>query len=271
MVRRLAPPGARSMIILSLALGLVLTSMTPAWAAEQYPEPFCGDLDQEDCAVLHASTQAMFSLESYSTAVAYTLYQHGLPELPPESKAEFRIEGSYAFDEDARTAMRTLAVISRKEPLAAVEAIGESPDLLITLYSGMTADLVLTLDLSESWTRTLEDEVDIEWPEITNVQVRLVDGVLYFGIHELKAIIPELAGANDWVAIELVDALTQLAEAGALRRSFCLGAGPDDAPLDHNHAFGLWPARGALALHGDQPPPRCNVGRAGRCSLPDRV
>jgi hypothetical protein len=205
------------MSILLLALGLVFSSVVPAWAADEYPEPFCGDLDEEDCEVLHVSTQAMFSLESYSTAAAYTLYQHGLPELPAESEAEFRIEGSYAFDEDARTAIRTLAVISRDEPLAAVEAIGESPDLLLNLYSGMIADLVLTLDLSESWTRTLEDEADVEWPETTNVQVRLVDGVLYFGIQELKAVVPELAETNDWVAIELVAALTQLVDDGALQ------------------------------------------------------
>jgi hypothetical protein len=206
----------RKLFAVLLALAIAVTSVVPAWAQE-FPEPFCGDLDEEDCDLLRSSTEAMFTLQSYTTSVTYTLYQQGIPELPPESEAALRVEGYYAFDSASREAMRTLAVISREEPLAAVEAIGESPDLLIDLYDGMTADLTLTLDLSESWTRTLADEADVEWPELTNVQLRLVGGVLYFHIAELKPLIPELAETNDWVAIEVVDTLRDLAEEGALQ------------------------------------------------------
>jgi hypothetical protein len=197
-----------------LVLCLLLTSTLPAMAAE-VPEPFCGDLDEEDCDVLRASSAAMLDLESYTTTVEYKIFQHGLPELPPESEAVLRLDGEYAFDDAARDSILTLASISREEPLAAVEAIGEARELLLDLYSGMTSQLVLTLDLSESWTRTLQDEADVEWPETTTVEVRLVDGVLYFDIHELKEFIPELAELDDWVAIELVQTLEQLAEEGA--------------------------------------------------------
>jgi hypothetical protein len=207
----------RKLFGLLLALTIALTSVVPAWAQE-FPEPFCGDLDEEDCDLLRSSTQAMLTLESYATTVIYNLYQEGIPELPPDSEVEFRVAGHYAFDDEAREAVRTLAVISREEPLAAVQAIGESPDLLINLYAGTIADLALTLDLSQSWTRTLAEEAEVEWPETTTVQVRLVDGVLYFGIEELKTFIPELAETNDWVAIELVKTLTELADTGAFER-----------------------------------------------------
>lgn len=224
--------------ILFLTALLVLSSALPAFATNEIPEPFCGDLDDEDCELLHASTAAMFDLASYITAVRYSVYQHGLPELPLESEAAFLVEGQYAFSEAARDAIRTLAVISRQEPLAAVEAIGESPALLIDLYSGMTADLALTLDLSESWTRTLEDEADLEWPEVTTVHMRLVEGVLYFDIRELKPLFPELEEMNDWVAIELVRALQQLADEGA----FASIAADVAASSEGRSVWGLEPA-----------------------------
>jgi hypothetical protein len=204
----------RKLLVILLTLFLLLSSIVPAMAADEYPEPFCGDLDEEDCDLLRDSTAAMLELESYTTAVAYTIYQHGLPELPLESEAVLRIEGQYAFDAAARDSIRALAVVSREEPLEAVKQISESPDLLINLYAGTTANLFVTVDLSRSWTRILEDEADVEWPEMTTVEVRLVDGVLYFGLQELKAFIPELEESNDWVAIELVEALEALAESG---------------------------------------------------------
>lgn len=205
------------LLVLFLAVSILFTSIVPVAAADDIPEPFCGDLDEEDCDILVASSEAMFDLESYTTWLEYKLYQQGIPELPPESEAILRIEGQYAFDEAARASILTLARISREEPLAAVEEIGQSPDLLIDLYAGMTAQLALTIDLSESWTRTLEEEVDMQWPEMTTVDVRLVEGVLYFGIQELKEFIPELAQYHDWVAIELVDTLEQLADDGAFK------------------------------------------------------
>jgi hypothetical protein len=228
----------RKLTVLLLLLLLIITSALPVFAAVEIPEPFCGDLDEEDCELLHASTAAMFDLESYTTWVRYSVYQHGLPELPLESEAAFEVAGQYAFDGAARDAIRTLAVISRREPLAAVEAIGASPDLLIDLYRGMTADLALTLDLSESWIRTLEDEADVEWPERTTVNLRLVEGVLYFGIGELKPLFPELDEMNDWLAIELLQTLEQLVEEGA----FASIAADVAASSEGRSVWGLEPA-----------------------------
>lgn len=202
---------------LVLILATLFTAVRPAQAAGEVPEPFCGELAAEDCEILRASSAAMFELESYTTALQYRILQHNIPELPAETEAVLYVTGSYAFDRAARDAMRTLAIISREEPLAAVQLIGESPDLLLDLYAGMTADLVLTLDLSNSWTRLLA-ESDVEWPATTNVGVRLIDGVLYFDIGELKPLIPELADLNDWVAIEIVATLQQLADAGAFEQ-----------------------------------------------------
>lgn len=210
---------------LLLVFSFVFSSTAPLFAQSEFPEPFCGDLDQEDCDLLFASSEAMFGLESYSTSLEYKVLQHGLPELPAESEAVLRIEGQYAFDEAARAATLELANISRDEPLEVVQAIADNPDLLLDLYSGMTSDLHLTLDLSQSWTRLLE-ESDIEWPETTTIEVRLVEGVLYFDIHELKQFIPELADRQDWLQLELVDAIQQVIDSGAVET---LAAGVADS------------------------------------------
>ena len=201
------------LFVLCMAFGGVM----PLQAAEELPPPFCGELDDEDCELLHRSAEAMLGLDSYYTEVAYILYQQGIPELPPDSEAALRIAGSYSFDDDARAALRTFVVISRADPLEAIAAISETPTLLTDLYGGMNADLDITLDLSASWLSIIEEESEVDWPARTTVNVRLVDGVLYFDISELKPLIPELADQQDWVAFELVAAIQSLIDEGAVQ------------------------------------------------------
>ncbi len=207
----------RGLMILLFALSMAMGGVVPLQAADALPPPFCGDLDDEDCELLHSSAEAMLALESYHTEVAYILYQQGIPELPPNSEAALRIAGSYSFDDAARAALRTFVVISRSDPLEAMTAISETPTLLTDLYGGMNADLDITLDLSASWLRTIEEESDVEWPAKTTMNVRLVDGVLYFDISELKPLIPDLADQQDWVAFELVAAIQSLIDEGTLQ------------------------------------------------------
>ena len=204
------------LIQLLVIVALLLTSVLPAFAQEQFPEPFCGELDEEDCDLLFASSEAMFGLESYSTTLEYKLLQHGLPELPEETDSTLTISGQYAFDDAARAAMLELANISREEPLKVAEAIADNPDLLLDLYRGMTSDLLLTLNLSESLTQEILNSGDVEWPEETSIEVRLVEGVLYFDISQLKEFIPEMAERQDWLKLELVDAIQQVVDSGAL-------------------------------------------------------
>ncbi|MFN8494152.1 MAG: tetratricopeptide repeat protein [Caldilineaceae bacterium] len=204
---------------LCFALVLLCSAVAPVFAQAEIPEPFCGDLAQTDCDLLRTSNSAMLDLNAYTTAVTYKLVAKGLPELAPtESGVTLRIDSRYAFNEAARQSIRFFAVQSRKEPLAAVEAIGQSPELLINLYQGMTADETFTLDVSKDWAKTLSESGDtIEWPATTHVTARLVDGMLYIDIHELKAFIPSLKAKKDWVAIELVKIMQALADKGTFK------------------------------------------------------
>ena len=204
---------------LCFALVLLFSAVAPVFAQAEIPEPFCGDLAQTHCDLLRTSNGAMLDLNSYTTAVTYKLVAKGLPELAPtESGVTLRIDSRYAFNEAARQSIRFFALQSRKEPLAAVEAIGQSPELLINLYQGMTADETFTLDVSKDWAKTLSESGDtIEWPATTQVTARLVDGMLYIDIHELKTFIPSLKEKKDWVAIELVKIMQELADKGTFK------------------------------------------------------
>ena len=199
---------------IGLVLALLFVTVTPVLAQGEIPEPFCGDLDEADCALLRAANDAMLNLTSYTAAVEYKLIAKGIPEIAPgESGVTLRIDSRYALNDAARQSMRFFAVQSREEPLAAVTAIGESPALLIDLYAGMTAELNFTLDVSEDWAESLSDS-EVEWPTTTHIAARLVDGVIYIDIHELKTFIPDLAENQDWVAIEIVKLLEELAAQG---------------------------------------------------------
>ena len=206
----------KRLLSLLVAYSLLLTTATaPLLAQEEIPEPFCGNLQPNDCELLRTAVGNMLALESYHTSIAYSLILHGIPEMPVQhAETVLHVEGDYAFDNAARAAAYTLALISREEPLAAVAAIGQDPNLLIDLYRGTTADLFLTLELTAEWMTWLRDDTAVAWPSSTTVEVRLVDGVLYFDLRELKAFVPDMADAPDWAAIALVQALEQLAADG---------------------------------------------------------
>ncbi|MCB0125981.1 MAG: hypothetical protein KDE58_27180, partial [Caldilineaceae bacterium] len=209
---------AQRLMSLFVVFALLLTTAAPLAAQTDTPDPFCGNLKSDDCDLLRTSVAAMLSLESYHTAITYTAMLHGIPEMPVDhAEMQLHVAGDYAFDDAARASIRTLALISREEPLAAIEAIGNDPALLLNLYRGTTADLTVALDLSEEWGAILDEAADLNWPLTTTVAVRLVDGVLYFNIHELKPFVRELADSADWVAIEMVKTLETLADSGAFR------------------------------------------------------
>ncbi|MDQ3249703.1 MAG: hypothetical protein M3Q45_10925 [Chloroflexota bacterium] len=200
-----------------LAFVLLGFAVPPVLAQTEISEPFCGDLSAADCALLRQSGDAMLNLTAYTTSVEYKLIAKGLPEIAEqESGVTLRIDSRYALNEVARQSLRFFAVQSREDPLAAVAAIGDAPALLIDLYAGMTADLNFTLDVSQDWAESLSDS-EITWPATTHVAARLVGGVLYIDVHELKALIPELAETQDWVAIEVVKILEELAAKGTFK------------------------------------------------------
>ncbi len=204
----------KRLIQLFLPIMLLLASVMPALA--QAPEPFCGDLDTADCEILQAASVNMLGIESYHTDITYRLALVGLPEMPvPTSETKLRVAGDYAFDGAAREAIAALAVINRKEPLAAVQAIAQTPELLSDLYGGMTADLTITLDIAQEWADLIAADSDVNWPATTTVMVRTVDGVVYVNIAELKAFSPELADRGDWIAFEVVKTLDEMAVSGA--------------------------------------------------------
>ena len=206
----------KRLIQLLLPLMLLLATAMPALAQAEAPEPFCGDLDAADCEILQSASVNMLAIESYHTDITYRLSLVGLPEMPvPTSETALRVAGDYAFDDAAREAIAALAVINRKEPLAAVQAIAEAPELLSDLYRGMTADLTITLDIAQEWADLIAADSDVNWPATTTVMVRTVDGVIYVNIAELKAFSPELADTADWVAFEVVKTLDEMATSGA--------------------------------------------------------
>ena len=62
---------------------LLVFSAIPAFAQE-LPEPFCGDLDEEDCALLASSQEAMLEVGSGVYNSEINLLVAGIPGLPVE-------------------------------------------------------------------------------------------------------------------------------------------------------------------------------------------
>ena len=81
-----------------MLLVLIVASAVPAFAQDM-PAPFCGDLSDEDCAILSDSQDASLAVESFSNLVDVNIYFAGVPGLPADELAfNYNQEGTYSLE-----------------------------------------------------------------------------------------------------------------------------------------------------------------------------
>ncbi|GIK74215.1 MAG: hypothetical protein BroJett021_32030 [Chloroflexota bacterium] len=197
-------------ISLLLVIVLLLASFSTALAQV---EPFCGDLSDDDCALLTAATENMMDVASYQASAEYSAVLAGLPGLPlTEASVKVMVDGAFAYADNALEAAAILAGAQTQEEVAALMA--ESPDVFVDFYNGWSFDMAIAVDISEELAAALSADAGVAIPASFTVPLILVDGVLYVDVTDVAPLIDGMQDMTGWIGFELGPVIEAAAEQG---------------------------------------------------------
>ena len=203
--------------VLSLLLVLVLLLATFSTALAQ-TEPFCGDLDEADCALLTTATENMMDVASYTAEAAYSAQLVGIPGLPlSDAAVDVMVGGAFAYDDAALAAAQQLGMATSQEDMAAL--MSDSPELFVDFYNGWSFDAQIDVAISEDLAAALSADAGVEIPTALAVPLILKDGVLYVDVTELAPLMEGGEGMEGWIGFELGRVLEAAAEQGVFEQA----------------------------------------------------
>lgn len=205
------------MLVLLSVLALVLGTFSGA-LAQDASQVFCGDLAAEDCAILQESKAAMQEVAQYTATSSFDATLMGIPGLPADpTEVSVSVNGLFAMDEAAMAAAQALSGLTQEERLQLLE---ESPQTVVDLFAGWDFDVAMGVAMTPELADALAVQMGHDLPDTLAVAARLVDGVLYWDVSEVAAIVPTVA--SGWVGFPLAELLAALAEQGAFEQATLL-------------------------------------------------
>jgi len=185
---------------LGLLLILVLVSAVPAFA--QMPDPFCGDLSDDDCALLADSQDASLEVESSSSSMSIDILIAGIPGLPADELA-------FNYSQDASAALdpaiaMEIVEMQQMAPEDLMDDMDAMVAVLLELYATIALDADVSFTMPDEIAELISDEAGIAIPTTLSAMLRMVDGYGYVNIDELATEVPELAGVSGWFGMDVV-------------------------------------------------------------------
>ena len=208
-------------LISSLLGAFLLTStlVAPALAQDSplTPPVLCGDLDEADCSILESSAEAMQNVSSYAFGIEYNVFLTGLPEMDVETvDISFSADGMVEIDPDVVATMKSISEASMSgDAEAMMAAMEEMPTAVLDLYAGLGFDGTIQLSMPEELAAILSEDSEVPMPAELSLAFRIVDGMFYMQIANLKAMAPDLEEIDaDWIGFDLVGLMEQSLEQG---------------------------------------------------------
>ena len=193
-----------------LAALMPLLLAAPAFAQEGTPAMpvLCGDLAGDDCAILEEAMLAAQGLTSYIMDMSLDFSMGGIPDLPADPLAfGLQLGGRFAFDEVGQEVMLRMAQLGgelTEEDMQ--ELMAEMPTLMVDLYRGMNFDMTMSYTVPPELAVLISEDSDVDFPEEMSFDVRMIDGMMYMNIGQLRDLIPESDDTftADWIGIDYV-------------------------------------------------------------------
>lgn len=222
----------RKHILMFFLIFSLLLATAGAAFAQELPEPFCGDLDDEDCEIIAKSQEAMLEVNEYTSSSELDLSITGIPDLPFEELA-------FNWQQDVIVAMDPellLAIVEwqRMAPQEMMESMEELSELILQLYSTIRLDADFRLTMPEEIAALLSADSPVEIPEEIALQVIMADGFAYVNTEDLAVFEPSITEMGDWIGIDIVGAMemalaeneSQLSQADqqAMMQGFAIGS-----------------------------------------------
>lgn len=184
-----------------MLLVLIVASAVPAFAQDM-PAPFCGDLSDEDCAILSDSQDASLAVESFSNLVDVNIYFAGVPGLPADELAfNYNQEGTYSLDP---ALAQQIMEMQMQDPAALMEDMDAMVEVLLDLYANLALDTEVSFTMPEEIAALISEQAGVAIPTTVSAQAIMADGYGYGNIDTLVAEIEELNGVSGWYGIDVV-------------------------------------------------------------------
>ena len=118
-----------------LAALMPLLLAAPVFAQDETPAfpVLCGDLAEEDCAILEEATLASQDLSSYAMDMSMDFSMAGIPDMPADPLAfNMTIDGRFALDETAKAVMQRMYLLQGGSAEADMQELFEQmPELMV--------------------------------------------------------------------------------------------------------------------------------------------
>lgn len=197
--------------ILAALMPLLLAAPAFAQDTATTPAVFCGDLSEEDCAILQASATAMQDLKSYSFSVNGDFSFGGFPDMPADPlQVGITMDARFALDDQAQQAMQEMRKLQGADSQAMFKALNEQlPQFMIDFYSGVDFDASVGYSIPSEVAKLMSG--DFPMPETLTVDMRMVDGTMYVNMAPFRALDPQLDRQlkSEWIGVDYVGLLKQ--------------------------------------------------------------
>ncbi len=182
----------RRMVLIVVAV--MLFGLPLGVQAQGWPTTFCGDLSEEDCALMTQSQAAMAALDSsaFEMDFAFTL-SSSEPFAPGVSEVVFNVQGDGAFAGE----IPDMSAFQTMDPSQLGELMSQAPALFVEGLRSVTGQASLLVTLPAD----LVADADI--PAELPVNLIMIGGVAYI---DLASLMPTEAEGQDmpaWMGVDL--------------------------------------------------------------------
>jgi hypothetical protein len=200
--------------VLALLLGTVMPTLAQDAATGQ-PPVFCGDLSEEDCAILQDSREATNQVAQNTSLVTFDVTVMGLLELllglPAETiNATLTSTMKSVADPAAMAGVQQLNGLSQEET---VQLLADDPQPMLDLLNGWDFDASLSLAMTPELADLISMQSGLDFPDRVAMQAKMVDGVLYWDLSEIAAFVPTVA--SGWIGFPVAQMMAELEAQGA--------------------------------------------------------
>ena len=201
-----------------LSLALIFVMAGTAFAQTKDQPDYCANLDEDLCALMVASNDAMAAVTSGTSDLSFEIEMTNIPDAPfSEIAFSYSQESAFILDESALALInetREMDLFERQRMFMTRGALGK---FLSQLLSGTTSDVSLTLNFSDELAALLAQETELPIPGELNLSFMLIDGVFYVNVADLGALVPELAFFQGWVGLEILPLIETELEGAVLQ------------------------------------------------------
>ncbi|MEO8608187.1 MAG: hypothetical protein ABI690_09915 [Chloroflexota bacterium] len=168
---------------------------------------FCGDLAQDDCALLQKSADAMKSLSSASFNFGLKVAFSDAKTAEPQTLS---IEGKGSFAGLPANLMDMHTMSGMTDPAAMFSAMGDA----IKNFKG---DVTVAINIPPVLLEHMPSDTKVKLPDTINLELRLVDGIGYINTDTLKPLLDSMdmgskmpKNLKGWIGIDVIQFITQM-------------------------------------------------------------